>query len=462
MAEMKKLLAGVFLAALVAVSPVAAAAGKDKDAAPKTKQTDAPIVIDADEIYFSDLTGTMFAKGTVIVTQDKTRLTGDLIRGNAKQNEIWIDDKAKYQELNIDLTGTQINYNYGNKTGTIATGKGKIDKDFVTGEKIQLLPGEYIIQNGTMTACPAKVPDYHISATRVEIWPDDKMIAYNAKFWIKNTVIYTMPKYQKSLKKGETVSEFPEIGQSANDGTFIRQRLEYPFDDRFSAYTDLAYYSRRGMRNLYGVKYRGKGYSVGAIYGYSIDGNDYWIKRDPEFSLTFDTRRLFRLPINYSISASYGHWDDFTKSSWQRTYGVYFSGFPIKLGPTTNLSLGTGITNTWQSYDESTSNTYTYDAVLSTDWSPKFSTYLGYHYRRNMATLFAYNRPEMAREGDLGFTYKIDPLNKLSLRWAYDIGYSRLYDADLTWSHNLHCWQADITYRFKRDKLQILFSTKKF
>jgi lipopolysaccharide export system protein LptA len=461
MAKMKNLLAGIFLAALVAFSPVAAAAGKDKDVAPKAKQTNAPIVIEADEIYFSDLTGTMFAKGTVIITQDKTRLTGDLIRGNAKQNQIWIDDKAKYQEPNADLIGSQINYNYGSKTGTIAAATGKIEKNFVTGEKIQLLPGEYIIHNGTITGCNAKVPDYHVSATRVEIWPDDRMIAYNAKFWIKNKLIYTMGKYQKSLKK-DAASEFPSVGYTDNDGFYIRQHLEYPFNEKLSAHTDLAWYGKRGFRPLFGINDRENGYTLGVIYGYSIDGNDHWIKREPEFSITFDQRQLFKLPVKYSVWGTYGHWDDFTTASWQKTLGVYFSGDPIKFSPSLNLYLGTGMTRTWQSYNSSLANTYYYDATLEKIWSPKLSAYLGWHYRQNMSNLFAYDRPELAREGDFGFSYQIDRLNKVKLAWVYDIGYSRLYDADLTWSHNLHCWQADITYRFKRSQLKIMFATKKF
>jgi LPS-assembly protein len=408
----------------------------------------------------------MFAKGKVVITQDKTKLMGDLIRGNAKQNQVWIDDKARYTEKdktkNINLVGSQIAYNYGTQNGTIGAANGVIDKQIVTGQKIELINGQYVIHDGTLTGCPAKFPDYHVSASKVEIWPGEKLIAHNAKFWIKNTVIYTMPKYQKSLREGAAATEFPQIGHTSNDGTYISQHLEYPFDDKLSVSADLAYYSKTGFRPLYGAAYREKHYKLGVIYGYSIDGNDHWVKREPEFSLLFDKRQLFSLPINYNVGATYGRWNDFTKTSWQRTFSVYFATFPIKLGSKSELVLGTGVTNTWQSYNDRTYNNYVYDATLTSVWSPNFSTFLGYHYRRNMADLFAFNRPDMAREGDFGFSYKIDRLNRLTLKWVYDIGNSRLYDADVTWSHNLHCWQTDITYRIKRSKLIMTFAAKKF
>lgn len=464
MSKLREVTGALFIAAFLALSPLAsAAAGSATGASPPSQ---APVVIEADEIYFSDQNGTMFAKGTVVVTQDQTKLTGELIRGNAKQSELWADDKARYTEKqkdgSVDLIGSQINYNYGSKTGTIAAASGVVGNDIVAGQRIEILPDRYVIYDGTTTGCPAQVPDYHMSATRVEIWPGDKMIAYNAKFWIKNVVIYSMPKYVTSLKEGEQGLSFPRVGFNHGDGVYIRQHLGYPLGDKVSAFVDLDYYSQKGFRPLGGIKYQEKGYSLQTIYGYSSDDDENWVRREPEYILSFAPQKLFSLPIKYTVSASYGLWEDSSKSSWQRSYGVYFTGDPIKLGSATKLVLGTGYTNTHESYDDSTYNKRVYDATLTSAWSPDFSTTLGYHYRQNYSTLFDYDKPDMAREGDFGFSYKIDRLNKVKVNWSYDLDENRFYDNDVTWSHNLHCWQTDITYRIKRSQLKVSLSTKKF
>ncbi|MDR7866242.1 MAG: LPS-assembly protein LptD [Sporomusaceae bacterium] len=481
---MKKFLGGVLLAALIIVPPLTAAAAetagnlyqylpnsdilatanKEPEAKVAKKKENGPIVIEAEEIYFSDLTGAMFAKGAVTITQDKTKLKGDLIRGNAKQNQIWIDDKANYNEPGVALDGSQINYNYGKQTGTMQKTTGKIGRDFVVGETVEFLPGEYIITNGTMTMCPAKVPDYHVSATKVEIWPGDKMVAYNAKFWIKNTLIYSTPKYQKSLKDDK--SEFPRIGYSSKDGVWIAQNLEYPIynsdTSSVGAFVDLAYYSKRGFKPTFGVFDREPRYAISVIQGEFRDGNSYLIKKEPEFRFDYYNRRLGKLPVSYNFYAIYGKWTDSSKTSWHQDYYLYFTGDPIKFSQKHQLILGTGLERVNESYNSSTSNIQRYDATLYQFWSPKLTTWEAYHYIRNNYSLFDYGSNALGRQLDLGFSYTFDRLNTISFVQTYDVKNNSVYDQDVTWYRNLHCWQATITYRIKRSEWIWLVNLAKF
>ena len=195
--------------------------GLSTQAAPKKKKPKKPpqpIEIVADEMYFSDKTGELFAKGNVVITQDKSKIFADIVRGNDKQKELWVDGKARLIEPATNVTGIKIRYNYDAKFGTMENIKGKCGDDFVSGSKIHFEQGKYTAYNATTTGCPAqKTPDYRVTARKVVIWPEDKMIAYDAKVWIKNFVIYTTPVYQKSLKKTED-EEFPSFGYQDPDG----------------------------------------------------------------------------------------------------------------------------------------------------------------------------------------------------------------------------------------------------
>lgn len=434
-------------------------AATGKAAKPETK---APIVIEADEIYFSDLTGNMFAKGKVIITQEKSKLTGELVRGNAKKNDIWIDDRANFTEPGVNLNGSQMYYNYGSSTGTIA-GKttGKIGRDFVVGEKVEFLPGEYIIYDGTMTGCPANVPDYHVSATKVEIWPDDKLIAYNAKFWIKDKVIYSMAKYQKSLRK-DAQSEFPSVGYDNQDGFYIMQHLEYPVSDKVAVFADLNYYSEPGFKPVFGSVYSQKDYSVKVVQGDFRDYDKRWIKKEPEFRVDYFTHRIGSSPVTYSAYALYGKWTDQEKSSWHQDYYLYFNHDAIKFNKKLHLYLGTGVEHIRDSYNNSASNVFRYDATLYEYWTPKLTTWVGYHYTKNNYTLFEYNSNALSRQLDLGFSYAIDHMNTISVLQTYDLTNNRVYDRDYTWYRNLHCWQAAITYREKRGQFILDLAVTRF
>ncbi|EAX47302.1 OstA family protein [Thermosinus carboxydivorans Nor1] len=439
----------------------AATKAADKKAAAQT-QTKAPIVIEADKLYFSDLTGDLFAQGNVQVTQDQDKLFAALVQGNTKQGEVWVDGKATLVQPEAKLTGQKIRYNYQQKNGTIQNAAGTIGNERVSAQNIQILPNEMILHDGTMTKCPAQVPDYHISADKVEIWPGEKMIAYNAKFWIKDKVIFSLPKYQKSLRKKDSQSEFPRVGYYSEDGFYIKQYLETPVTENVAAFADLAYYTKSGFKPAFGLIDREKSYTFTVVDGDYRDSDGNWIKKEPEFKLDLGSRRLGSLPVSYSFYALYGKWTDDYKSSWHQDYNLYFSRDPIKLDPSLNLYLGTGIEQVHESYDGSTQNIYKFDATLAKTWSPRLSLWVGYHYTRNNATLFDYERTDLAKELDTGFSYRMDRLNAISFNQSYDLNNNRVYDQDITWHRNLHCWEAAITYRIKRQQIVFDINTVKW
>lgn len=465
MINKKKLLRSLIAAGImvsVFTMPGQAATVKPDTKTEQDAQAKVPIVVDAEEVTYNDVSGDMAAKGNVSILQADAKLYGDLIRGNTKQNEVWIDDEGVFVQPGTRLVGIKTHYNYKDKTGTIDKASGKVGHELVTGQQINLEPQKVIIHDGTMTACPAKVPDYHISASRVEIWPGEKMIAYNAKFWIKNTVIYSTPKYQKSLREDASESAFPKVGVNSKDGFSISQHLEYPLTDKLAAYANIAYYTKAEFKPSVGLTAREKGYTADLTYGNYVDGDHDWIKKEPELKVSTAARRLGQLPVSYTLSGLYGKWSDDHKSSWHQDYRIYFTGDPIKFDQSLVLYLGTGFNHIRESYDDSVQNSMRYDATLVKTWSPRFTTWTGYHYVEDNDSLFAYDEVELSRKLDAGFSYKIDRLNTLVYNQAYDLTDNRIHDQDITWRRNLHCWEVDITYRVKRHEWKLDLATIRF
>ena len=69
----------------------------------------------------------------------------------------------------VDLIGSAARYDYADRTGTMQKVTGMVDKQRVAAASVDVLPNEAIIHDGTVTKCPAKIPDYHVSAAKVEI-----------------------------------------------------------------------------------------------------------------------------------------------------------------------------------------------------------------------------------------------------------------------------------------------------
>lgn len=418
-----------------------------------------PIVIEGDDISFDNTTGDVYAKGNVTITQTDARLAADDIRGNTKSADVWIDGKAHItqDEMGIDLNGYDSFYNYQIREGKMARVVGEADRKYIKGENVEFYPDEIIIYNGTVTKCPAKKPDYHISASKIEIWPDNKMIAHDAKFWIKDKVLYSTKRYETKIGKNTENTAFPTVGYRSDDGIFIKQRLEHSLSENLSLYADLGYYSRHDFRANYGAVNYNNAYIVKLEAGDFQDDDDEWIKKEPELSIDFARRRIGDTPFMYDINGKIGRWKDDKKKSWHQEYSVYFSHDPIELGDSLNLHLGAGYEFIKESYDGSKLNTLKQDITLVKDFSPRFTVWTGYHYtkRDNERALFKYDSADVGKELASGFRYKIDNKNAIGVKQSYDIANRRTADMDYTWYRDLHCWQLELTYREKRDELKV-------
>lgn len=435
--------------------PLQAAAKKKDDLSAQ------PISIVADELYFSDKSGEMFAKGNVIVSQGNSKISADFLRGNDKHNELWVDGVARYQEPLSDVLGMKIHYNYGLGFGTMQNIRGRCGEEFITGERATIETGKYVVYGASTTSCPTKgTPDYRVTARKIVIWPNDKVVAYDAKLWIKNTVIFSTPRYKRSLKRRDEDDEFPRFGYQDPDGFWISQRISYALSNSLSAYTDLTYYPKIGFRPTFGLVDQEDDYTMRLTTGRFRDDNNHWIRKEPEFRFDLFPQPLGKLPLKYTVGAIIGQWTDDKKTSWHQEYNLQLRHNPIFLDPAKSwqLNLGTGFQHTRESVDSSFQNVFRYNARLSKKLSPALTAWTAYNYMNNNNTTFSYGKKEVAREGILGLAWKVNNRTTLSYYTSYDFANSRVYDNYYVLKQNFHCWETEFTYRSVKKELIVTFN----
>ena len=431
----------------------------------KAKKPPQPITITADELYFSDKTGEMFGKGNVVISQEKSKITADFVRGDHSQTEFWVDGPMRFTEPLTDLRGVKLRYNYGAKYGVIRDINGKCGDDFVSGQKASVENGKITVYQASATGCPAKTtPEYRVTARKVEIWPGDKMIAYDAKIWIKNTVIYSTPRYKRSLKKRDQEDEFPRFGYEDPDGYWISQRFSYAFNDRVTSFVDLKYYTKAGFRPNFGIIDQENDYLMQLVVGRYRDDNSNWITKEPEFRFELYPRPLGKLPLRYQAKVVYGQWTDPNKSSWHQSYSAYLSHNPIYFDKarTWTLNLGTGYEYVRESYDGSSQNVFRFNASIAKALSPRLVAYTAYNYTGNNNSTFAYNRADVAQEGIVGLSWQMHNRTRLSYYMSYDLANSRVYDHYYIIQQNFRCWDSTLTYRGIKKELTWTFTVAKW
>lgn len=444
-----------------AISVTGQAAEKQQDKLNDVNKDKTPIVIEADKLSFSDVTGDLFAEGHVVLKKNTESILSDYMRGNSKQTEVWIDGKATLQQPNTELIGTGAHYNYTSRVGSMQKVIGTVGKGYVTGGNMEIFPTKLVAHDGTITGCPAIVPDYHISAEKLEIWPGDKMIAYNAKFWIGNTVIFSLPKYQTSLIKNEGESAFPRIGYNSSNGFMIHQYLEYPFGDRLAMFGDLTYYSKRGFEPIYGFVSRQSNYTLKLYQGNEENSDNEWVKKEPELMLKMKPKRFGQVVGDVTITS--GKWTEGAISGTRQDYKVYFSRDPIKLGSKVTLKVGTGWEKIDYGYDNSTNNIWSFNTIVTAKPNDRLETWVGYHNNNQSGkSVYEYDDIDIPRKVSGGFMYKIDKMNAVGVKMDYDVDLNKVKDVDYTWKRNLHCFEGDITYRAKRDEWRFKVDTLKW
>lgn len=222
-----------------------------------------PTAFEGDDLTYDQNTGAFEAKGHVKITRlDNSRFTSDLVTGNTKTQDVVVNGKAHVIQMapaqpSLNLDGYKTNYNYGKKTGTMEDASGKVDHQYVTGKRFEFYPDEVVIYDGTATKCSAKKPDYHLSADKIEIWPNKKMIMHHVKFWIGHVMLYRRNLYEVDLTPGakNQAEAYPRVGYDSDNGIWIRKNESYPLAKNVTFNPEILYTGHFGLRNSANVNW---------------------------------------------------------------------------------------------------------------------------------------------------------------------------------------------------------------
>lgn len=414
----------------------------------------APITLEANYLQYNEETGELSASGNVKLNQDMTQIYTQELAGNIQTGEMLANGQVIWTEEANTLTGEELNYNYKTKTGQMGASKGNMDGILVDAQTIALMPEKSIVTHASVTKCPAKIPDYKMTADKVEVYPGDKLVAYNASFWIKNTKLFTIPKYTKSLIENDNASAMPRVGYDSKDGLFIKQYFEYPLKDKLAVMTELAYYDRRGFEPQFGVINRSEHTKVSLITGAQSNEDDEWVDRRPELVYTHEAFPIGKLPLNMKYSLYTGRMveEDTNTDLWRSGGSLYINHNPIQLSDNTTLHLGGGYEYTWyENYDKRT--IWRGNIGIKTAVNDRINVGVGFnHAQTNGSSPFIFDDEDIKNELTSDFSWQLDHLWQVKVSTSYDLDKSELTDIDYTLNRNLHCFEAAVTYREKRDE----------
>jgi LPS-assembly protein len=421
--------------------------GAGKGAAP-------PVSVFADRVHYEGVHGDILAEGNVRVQQGDRLIVSERVEGNAETKDVWFKSAARFVDAlsATDLEGQSASYNYGTGNGRIDGATGKTGVQFITAEEVEILPGKLSGKNVSISRCDAvsHAKCQHIVAKRVDIWPNEKMIAYDVEMYILGKKVLSRKRYIVSLKGGAD-SNVPRLGYDSGDGAYIKHRLAYPLGENLTAGGDLFAASSAGGRSRAWVEYALAGLRAEYSWGYVEDGDGDWLKQENNVRVSYGNK-LFKLPFSYRLWAERGLWKDSRKRSWHREIGAYLSLNKVYFDRrrTLWLALGGGYRKVDESYLAIGANESRYDVGLYKAISPNVMASVLYSDVKNLTDIFDYNRTDVAKSLLYTLDVKIDRLNKITFQQQYDLANNRVYKNRVAYTRKLHCWEVVVRYERER------------
>ena len=484
-----------YVAAMASASPMSVATGAlwaepmdfsqselavipvDLDRAVKREQTP-PIKIEADSMYYSDMTGKVEGKGNVDVYRLKDVLHAPLLTGNAKTQQYVAPDGARMITPISDLTGSVVSYDGLKKQGQFQQVEGKYGDYYVKGKVGFFEDGVGHIEHGMITtpSALAKVPDYRMEGDDIKIYPNDKLVAEQVRFYFKNFIFLTMDHFVTSLKKDDSrtpsvFSFLPRPDYKSEYGFGGHARFDYPLGSIWNM--DVSYYLYTKLGFKPSVQFS-RNISVGRFtFGYqsaesTLNDNNIWVRKFPEAAINFKRYYLGDSHIYASGNTSWGYWKEGNTEGSHANWNTYLSHDPIKLSSNTTLIGQVGYMKDYYGAGSKAEGTDVrgdayYNINLNYKPANRLNTYVGY-INNNLVghTPYGYDNIDVARKVYGGFTYQIDRLDSIGVYVSKNVVNGNVDDINYTWDRDLHSFTAQIMYKQKESKWEFHIQAKDF
>jgi hypothetical protein len=155
-----------------------------------------------------------------------TTLEAEDVEGSPT-SEIKVRGKLTLTRAEGVLTGKQLQFSPGERTGTVMNAQTRIANLSLSGKRVDLLPGQTLKAfGGSFTTCIHGRPDYRITAREVEVQGErQKVKARDVTIWLGGTRLISLPFFEKSFRR-TVQNPIPLPGYSKEEGIQFRFRNE--------------------------------------------------------------------------------------------------------------------------------------------------------------------------------------------------------------------------------------------
>ncbi len=234
--------------------------------------------ISGDRVQYYRNQELIIARGNAQLNLDQQDISADYIEINLKENELSASGRVEVKNNDGVLHTKNLDYDLEEDTAVLIESEGVIISDqsqdpvYVQSPELSYNPDQIKMVKGEFTACDVDQPHYHLQASKMTIYPGDKIIAYNVVLWEFNGRIPIMylPIVVYSLGGQQNIGF--EVGSNQARGWFVKTRYDYYFNNYYD--DALLNYFAGDFGQVYLDHYSKSGFAGGFKHFYRTLKND--------------------------------------------------------------------------------------------------------------------------------------------------------------------------------------------
>lgn len=235
-----------------------------------------PVDIEANQLRFDEASGTYHAQGDVLIKAGPVTLQSETVDLNPATSDVVAEGYVQLTAPEGVLQGEALSINMKTGLGTLERGSFFIKENnfHVAGEQIEKIDtNTYHLTKGTFTTCEGDKPDWHFSATDLEVTIDGYAKGKHAFFYVRDIpLLYTPYLIYPVKRKRETGFLVPSVGYSTNRGAQVFVPFYWAIARNQDATFHLDWLSELGLGKGVEYRYLFDDDNAGELHYYHVSG----------------------------------------------------------------------------------------------------------------------------------------------------------------------------------------------
>jgi LPS-assembly protein len=237
-----------FLLAISGLGTISYLCGQDLTLSDKADQNSENLEIHADVTDFDEATGMARASGDVIIKLGDVTIEAEEAEFSQKSGIIRATGKVRLFKGRQVFNAEEIFYHTESGEVTASHIKSALEPFYYQTDKI-VIPKEsgapITMENATLTTHDSPNPDYRVTAKKLTIYPENKVVMRGARVKVGDTNVFGFPYYVQPLNSELGFMTTP--GWSSAWGGYLLNRYGFMLGDDYLAHANLDYRSERGV-----------------------------------------------------------------------------------------------------------------------------------------------------------------------------------------------------------------------